>query len=354
MAVSGAHLTNGNNGSGASGNTASISPGANRLITVAVNVYRGSGALTTPTVTGNGITYTLVDSTTDFASGSDTLAIYLFRGMSASPTTGAISISSANAEFLAWNVDHFDGVDTSGTNGSGAIVQSAKNTGNSTTPNVTLAAFGSANNGAYGAVCTYNSNLHTPGSGWTELGDGADDPQTQWRANNDTTCDWTHPATTDWGAIAIEIKAAGGGGGISGALSQTLGTLTLSSAGTLPIKGALTRTLGAVTLSAQSRLPITGAASRTLGTLTLSASSAGGTSGALAVTLGAMALTAASTATISGSLTQTLAAMVLSAVSAIQIRGSLTQTLGQLLASATNTVASATRNRIVSLRMLIR
>lgn len=63
---------------------------------IAVTVYRSSGAITTPTVAGNGINYDLVTSTNNFETGGDTDRIYLFRGTAAYPST-AIAENSCPA-----------------------------------------------------------------------------------------------------------------------------------------------------------------------------------------------------------------------------------------------------------------
>ena len=215
MAISPTHLTA---KSDSDGNTtivtASISPGANRLILVSVAIYDDSGSTTVSSVVGNGITYTQVAVTAAIDDGAGPYTLYLYRGMAASPSAGAITATvSANALQLDIAVTEFDGVDTGGTNGSAAVVQSATNTVNGGTELiVTLAAFGDAGNGAFGCTISYNGRARTAGTGWTELSE-VTQIQEQWRADNDTTCNWTWTTSDDAAGIAIEIKAAAAAGG---------------------------------------------------------------------------------------------------------------------------------------------
>ena len=109
--------------------------------------------------------------------------------MGASPSSGAITITfGANQSNCGWSLNEFDGIDTGGTNGSGAIVQAVPNTvASGTSLTITLSAFGNANNGAMSAFCIADNLAVTPDSGWTEMhevqtSDGADSQtnQTEW------------------------------------------------------------------------------------------------------------------------------------------------------------------------------
>jgi hypothetical protein len=201
------------------GTTASVSPTANRLILIWISTF---GSASTPTaVVGNGITYAHVISTADYDNGFGPTAHHLFRGMSASPSSGTIAITgAASTSFVNWTVEEVPGVDTGGTNGSAAIVQSAKQENGSpaTSLSVTLAAFGDAGNGTICGVHTYDTRTRTVGSGFTLGHDGSVTgvPSTEYRTDPDTTADWTFSSNTRAGAIALEVKpGAGGGGGSS-------------------------------------------------------------------------------------------------------------------------------------------
>lgn len=198
------------------GTTASVSPTANRLILVWISTF---GTASTPTgVSGNGITYAHVLSTVDYDNGFGPTALHLFRGMSASPSSGAISITgAASTSYINWTVEEVPSVDTGGTNGSGAIVQSERQANGSpaTSLSVTLAAFSDAGNGVICGVHTYDTRTRTQGSGFTLGHDGSVSgvPSTEYRTDNDTTADWSFSSNTRAGAIAIEVKPSAGGGG---------------------------------------------------------------------------------------------------------------------------------------------
>ena len=136
--------------------TASIAPAANALITVAVLGRRGNGAQT-PTVTGGGMaTWTRVASIDyepdDF--GAWKARVTVFRALSNAPGSGALTIEFPNTQSNAtWIVSQWSGVDTSGVNGAGAIVQTVSARGDAVSSlAATLAAFGKPNNAAYGVV----------------------------------------------------------------------------------------------------------------------------------------------------------------------------------------------------------
>lgn len=197
-------------------NTASITPSADNLVILTVTSHIASGPPVEPTATGNGLTW--VSMNTNTTNHSSTRRTTQFRAMGASPSTGAITIDFGAETQLAviWAVDQCSGVDTSGTNGSGAIVQVGDSTGTgfATSQTITLSAFGSADNAAYGYMQHGTNEATTFGSGFAELSDnnlsdggllfGA---QTQW-VLNDNTVDWTWATSSRMQGVATEIKAA--------------------------------------------------------------------------------------------------------------------------------------------------
>src|SRR5574337_2085162 len=88
-------------------------------------------------------------------------------------------------------------------------------------------------------------------------------------------------------------------------LSQTLGSLTLSSTGQVALQATLSQTLGALTLSATGQLPIAGALAATLGTLPASGAGAVDLAGQSTVTLGERALAATGAVGLQAAATQT-------------------------------------------------
>jgi hypothetical protein len=208
--VSATNLTSNTGSSASSFNTASISPASNALILVSVRSNVGS-TVTTPTVSGASMTWVQITAT-QVAGAAD--IIYLFRGLSASPGSGALTIdfSGQSQDQTHWIVDQLTGVDTGGTNGSGAIVQSNVNSVSSTTTiSVTLSAFGSTSNATYGTIGRNAATAVTAGGSFTQLAQNATNQraiQSEWAASPQTTVNWTTGSNTDsFGAIAAEIKA---------------------------------------------------------------------------------------------------------------------------------------------------
>ena len=216
MAVTALHLLSaGSNTDTQEYTTASITPTANALVLLAFegrNIATGSPT-PSPTVVGCNLTWVAVDSET---SGNDSQNITVFRAMGASPSAGALTITQGGSGNIygQWSISEFHGIDTSGTNGSGAIVQSNGNsdTATNTGLTITLTAFSNANNATYGVVRSVGGGSITNGTGFTELGEsgGTDSNiQSQWRNDNDISVDWSWTSTdSNARGIAIEIKSA--------------------------------------------------------------------------------------------------------------------------------------------------
>lgn len=217
MTVTATHLTtNFDNTDGSSYATASISPGANALILAWIATDRsGAGEPNAPTATGCGLTWVAVASAA-FAGFSP--KITLFRAMGASPTPGAVTFDFASQTQVhaIWSITQFDGTDTTGTNGSGAIVQAVADltTSSVSTFTITLAAFANSTNAtAGGFVEAAGTADFTAGSGFTILGQAATTDSglkaaTEWRPDNDTTVDITSGNAQSFYGVAVEIQAA--------------------------------------------------------------------------------------------------------------------------------------------------
>ena len=108
--------------------TASITPTANYLVLASVTSSK-SGTPDTPTLSGNSLTWVQYNQIAYDTSGTQRTTTF-FRAMGASPSAGALTADFGGATQTACVivVDQFSGVDTSGTNGSGAIVQSVTGT----------------------------------------------------------------------------------------------------------------------------------------------------------------------------------------------------------------------------------
>lgn len=222
MAISATHLTtNGSDVDATSFTTASITPTANALVLAAVAAGKAV-PVGTATLTGNGLTWVEAVSPVLYDVAGTGGTLWLFRAMGASPSAGTVGIDFGGVTHLAcvWSIVEFTGVDTSGSNGSGAVVQSVGEVeidlGN--TASVTLAAFSNVNNATFGAAAKQTNEGFTPGTDFLELGDFAVATPvvsvlTEWQAANDTTvdCSWA-TAGEKSGIIGVEVKAAAAGG----------------------------------------------------------------------------------------------------------------------------------------------
>ena len=228
MAIAATHLTTNKSETDGTGyTTASITPTANALVLVMVSAVRADGiTYSDPTLSGNGLTWVAIGTVKEDDAGGSRRGGTLFRSMGASPSAGAITITyGASHESCAWSVAEFTGVDTTGTNGSGAVVQVVTATGTSTTPSVTLAAFGSSSNATYGGCATGGLITGSAGTGFTQLGAVASVTPSivgvvsEYQLANDTSVDMTLSGAEDWGIIGVEVKAAAGvvvGGPLAG------------------------------------------------------------------------------------------------------------------------------------------
>ena len=167
-------------------------------------------------VTQTGATWVKIDD--QLFETADGWNISIWRTMVGSAVTAQdISVAfGATFRHLLWSLSEFDGVDKSGTDGSGAIVQSGKNEfGQDVDPSITLSAFGSADNRPYSANGIESSTMTGVAPGLdTEITEilniESDSLHTQWdSATADNTVDSTHSASGTIfsnGMVALEIK----------------------------------------------------------------------------------------------------------------------------------------------------
>lgn len=203
-------LTSGASTGSSSFSTASVTPGANKLIFLVMSIADGASI---SSLAGNGLTWVLVNSSTE---GNVTL--YIYRSMAASPSAGAITATLGASVRHSWGVIELANINTLGTNGSSAVVQSAKANGTGTTLTATLAAFSNTANATFGASgITGNSGATavSPGSGFTELSDtdGAGGGfhtvcETMFRNDNDTSVDSSTSSSMQYAIIGVEIANA--------------------------------------------------------------------------------------------------------------------------------------------------
>ena len=216
MPITAANLTaSGDTTDGTSYTTASISPAANTLILAFINNIDLTTAGTV-TLSGNSLTWVEVDTRTFGGENRQTV----FRAMGSSPSSGAVTITITGAVsnlLCTWTIDQLSGTDTSGTNGSGAIVQFLSDgVFPATTLTITLAAFSDTANATHGFWYQNGDTGMTAGSGFTELSDtsindavlGLRGVMSEFRSDNDTTVDASRATSAGIVGYGIEIKAS--------------------------------------------------------------------------------------------------------------------------------------------------
>jgi len=214
--------------------TPSFTPSANKLQFLTVVSRTGITAdPNQPTASGASITWVVEKSVVYDNTSSSRRRLTVFRGLVASPTSGDITVDfgGQTQTSILISLDEFTGMDTTGTNGSGAIVQSVSNFDASATVNtltVTLAAFSDTNNATWGSFGSSNSDTLNVGSGFTSISEfGSSDLNIhalmEFKATNDTTVDMSATTNQELGGIGIEIKIAGGAVILSPSYKSLLG-----------------------------------------------------------------------------------------------------------------------------------
>jgi hypothetical protein len=210
MAVTFNGLTSGVAGIAATPATASVAPTANAVVLVSFT-YHTIGTVADPaSVTGAGLTFTKLAGGQFFNVG---VGNYLYYALAASPGVGAITVTATNLDatpdLWTWQVGEFPGVDTSGTNGAGALQDFATTASTSTTVSTTM---GTSADATY-AVCYAHTNgaTITPGRGFTKSGDADDTANCQtaveYRLTGVTTADFSCSVSATLGIMAVAIKA---------------------------------------------------------------------------------------------------------------------------------------------------
>ena len=119
--------------------------------------------------------WTVVSTITLDAVATAHKRLTIYRALSATPGTGPLTITwSASVSNCQWIVSEWDGVDPSGSNGAGAIVQTGSISADASNGlAVSLAAFADPGDVAYGAFAVNKNALAvTPGAGFGSCGEG--------------------------------------------------------------------------------------------------------------------------------------------------------------------------------------
>jgi hypothetical protein len=217
-----------------------ITPGANQLILAWVVSHDNNNPIV-PTLSGNGLTWTSVTAVSwNLSGGSNHDAMTLFRAMGASPTPGSVTISFAKAQqSISWSIVEFSGVNTSGTDGSGAIAQFLSGSNDAAGPSgltITLQnpiGSGNATAGGFGNVNALSASI-SPGAGYTAFQEvyvtsTLSDLRAEWRPDGQVVVLATQSGSFPMGGIAVEIKAAPSGASIVKQVWTVAGTCLTSS-----------------------------------------------------------------------------------------------------------------------------
>jgi hypothetical protein len=176
----------------------------------------GTATLTAnATVTGGNVTWDPIVFQAFNTTTTNLSRFTLYRAMGAAPSGTSITITfNAGRTGALWSFIEFAGVDTSGTNGSGAIRNNDPAAGNGITTlngSLVLPAFGSVNNATAAGFMLDTTGTITPEGGWTAFtasshSNPTEAIRTQWIAANDTSpsASWV---TADAAGIAVEIVA---------------------------------------------------------------------------------------------------------------------------------------------------
>lgn len=202
--------------------TASVTPTAGRLLCIDVDACALGVDPPNPTITGNGLTWTLVtDHYWRNPSGTSNRfhmwRYAAFTGGSPSAGTILIDFGAQSMESCEWNVYEIDQAYLSGTVAE-AFVQHAFSAANTsgTSGSASLAAFAATNDGVVTGIAHLANETTTVGTGHTKLGTDGNHSgpnvghMVQFRADNDTSADASWATSAFYGVMASEIRATGG------------------------------------------------------------------------------------------------------------------------------------------------
>jgi parallel beta-helix repeat protein len=199
----------------------------NRLALLAIHGRIASGTIAAPAIAGTlAATWVEVASVHYNTETDNRNKLWVFRTMVGSDQTGTVTITPSGGQTwlnACWSLTQFDDVETSGTNGSGAVVQSATRSTEGVSPGptsiqVALGGIAHNTNRVFLAAATRRANAEdlVPEASLTELTDDevASEVHRMAVAYTVTTPDITptyswSTSDDDAGAVAIEIRASG-------------------------------------------------------------------------------------------------------------------------------------------------
>ncbi len=193
--------------------TASYAFQNNRLYLLAVGT-RHSATGSISSVTGGGLTWVKV---AEVPSGNQAFSFSVWRGLVTSgATTGTLTINDAGTpNVVRWSCDEFQGVDLTGTDGSGAAVQSPTTSGTATSGSITAATFGDAANNVAWAGWQHNTQETTAAeASYTKTADiftaaaPAMSLMTEYILGQDLAITASWATSSAYRGIAVEVKMA--------------------------------------------------------------------------------------------------------------------------------------------------
>jgi hypothetical protein len=196
--------------------TSTFSTSPNSLLLCAVVNSKASAPDTVSTISGQGLTWEEITTTTFGTIAAPTMRLTVYRAMGPSPTSAGISVTfPANQTGCYIQVTEIFEADTSGSNGSGSVVQFITNrSDSSTTPTATLSSpLASSSNGMFGIIVSQSaSTQNTESTAFKYHQSFYSTPTvnliTTGRTSSSDNSINTTTATTNWCAFGIEIKKA--------------------------------------------------------------------------------------------------------------------------------------------------
>lgn len=199
---------------------ATLTPSTNKLYIATVRNSRASNPSVVTLAGGGGLTWVPILTKVNTAN-SDRVTV--FRALKSSGLSSGTLTATYNAGVSQTGhsivVEEFSGTDTSGTDGSGAILQAIGSSGTGTSGSVALSSFTDAtNNVAFGAFSIVANESISGEGGYTRLSDtGHSVPtrreSTEFKIGEDTSVGESWTSSVAWAGIALEVKANAGGSG---------------------------------------------------------------------------------------------------------------------------------------------
>ncbi len=190
-------------------NTSWTPPASGVLIAYVLNSAATEAETVAPTISGNGLTWTQIDTRL-----GGTNRITLFGANLSGATTGVTTVSCGSSTQFGIRASffHAEGVDLTG-GVAAAFVQTVKAGGSALSPTLTLAAAGHADNRPISGFYVVSNETPTVRANWTLIDNlNGSNPNrtlvTQWRSDTfETTASITFAGSSGYGGMASELKA---------------------------------------------------------------------------------------------------------------------------------------------------